>query len=204
MVRKIKKGFLYLASDGVNDYYKFGITNCLNTRLISYNTTEHLRPIKFIKSFSFDTYKDARDKETIIKHRLKSYIIQSNHDETFKVSKKSMSIFDECVEECEVYNFKNNYVGNLKNEPFPYLEKVTNLISEYINKGMDKKKIEELVLKTKVGYFRENANPRVVMEKRIKNLMVIDKEMMCWDNKPKHTARMNRYYKLVDELKNIK
>ena len=38
----MSKGYLYLASDGVDDYYKFGITNCLNTRLISYNTTYFL------------------------------------------------------------------------------------------------------------------------------------------------------------------
>jgi len=75
----MKKGYLYLASDGVEDFYKFGITNCLNTRLISYNTTEHLRPIEFLKTYEFETYSQARDVETKLRNNLKKYITQSNH-----------------------------------------------------------------------------------------------------------------------------
>ena len=106
----MSKGYLYLASDGVKDFYKFGITNCLNTRLLSYNTTEHLRPINFIKSYEFKTYKEARDLETKLKHSLKSYIIQSNHDEIFKVTKKSMSIFTEVLNDYNENVFKNRYI----------------------------------------------------------------------------------------------
>jgi hypothetical protein len=41
--------YLYLATDGVNDFKKFGIAANDNIRLINYNTTEHLRPIYFEK-----------------------------------------------------------------------------------------------------------------------------------------------------------
>ena len=43
--------YLYLATDGINDFKKFGIAANANIRLINYNTTEHLRPIYFEKIF---------------------------------------------------------------------------------------------------------------------------------------------------------
>jgi hypothetical protein len=197
----MSKGYLYLASDGIKDFYKFGITNCLNTRLISYNTTEHLRPIKFLETYEFDTYSESRDVETKLRNVLKKYIIQSNHDEIFKVTKKSIEIFYETVKNCNNLNFKNRYIGNIQNEFFDYHQKVIQLVTKYKNKGVSSSVIEELIIKNKVGYFRENARPRIIMEDRIKDLMVVNKKMICWDNKPKHSVRINRYYNLEEDLK---
>lgn len=197
----MKQGYLYLASDGIKDFYKFGITNCLNTRLISYNTTEHLRPISFLETYFFKTYDEARNIETQLKSVLKNFIVQSNHDETFKVCDESLGLFYDVVKNNEKYIFNNKYVGNIKNESFPYVEKVTELVNEYISLGFNSDIIEKMIIKHKIGYYRENANPRIVMENRIKDLISINGRMICWDNKPKHSLRMSRYYNLVDDLK---
>jgi len=199
----MSKGYLYLASDGVDDYYKFGITNCLNTRLISYNTTEHLRPIKFLETYIFENYADARDIETKLRNGLKKYITQSNHDEIFEVNKESIKIFYKVMDGSTKLNFSNRYIGNVENEYFDYKEKVISLVNEYKQKGIDSKTIENLIFKNKIGYFRENARPRIVMEDRIKDLMVVNENMICWDNKPKHSVRINRYYNLEEDLKSI-
>jgi len=72
--------YLYLATDGVNDFKKFGIAANANIRLINYNTTEHLRPIYFEKVFVFDSYELARNAETNIRQSLKKYIIQTQRN----------------------------------------------------------------------------------------------------------------------------
>ena len=74
--------YLYLATDGVNDFKKFGIAANANIRLINYNTTEHLRPIYFEKVFVFDSYNDARNAETNLRQNLKKYIRQTKNIET--------------------------------------------------------------------------------------------------------------------------
>jgi len=199
----MKKGYLYLASDGVEDFYKFGITNCLNTRLISYNTTEHIRPIEFLKTYEFETYNQARDVETKLRNNLKKYITQSNHDEIFEVNSESLSIFYDIVQDCVEVEFENRYIGNIENEFFDYFQKVNDLIKDYQNKGIPTTIIEELIIKNKVGYFRENARPSVIMEDRIKDLVHLNEKMICWDNKSKHSLRINRYYNLEEDLKKI-
>lgn len=199
----MKKGYLYLASDGVKDFYKFGITNCLNNRLISYNTTEHLRPIKFLKTYEFETYSQARDVETKLRSNLKEYIKQSNHDEIFEVNSESLNIFYTTVEDCIELEFKNRYIGNIENEFFDYYQKVNDVVKYYKNKGIPTTIIEELIIKNKVGYFREDARPRIVMEDRIKDLVLLNGKMICWDNKPKHSVRINRYYNLEEDLKQL-
>lgn len=197
------KAYLYLASDGVDDFRKFGITENLNSRLINYNTSEHLRPIFFEKVFEFDDYFIARNVETTLRNLLKNYIPQTNHIETFVWNEETRNIFNNFTKEFKSFHFRNIYIGNMQNEKYPYYEKTIDLINSALKNGVPKNKIEELVIKSKVGYFRENAPSRVVMENRIKHLIKLSERELCWDNKPSISVRMSRFYNLQDRINKI-
>lgn len=199
----MSKAYLYLATDGINDFKKFGITGNLNTRLIKYNSTEHLRPIIFEKVFEFDNLFTARNKETELKKLLKSYIIQTEHIETFVWNEKTKNIFHKFTLGFKSIYFKNEYVGNIQNAKYPYYESLIKLINSGLKNGVSKNKIEELVIKTKVGYFRENAPKRVIMEKRIKHLIQLSDKELCWDNKPKISDRLKRLYNFEELLNKL-
>ena len=47
-------GYLYLATDGVEDYKKFGITTNLDIRLVNYNSSQHIRPV-FLRKLMYLT-----------------------------------------------------------------------------------------------------------------------------------------------------
>ncbi len=195
------KNYLYLATDGVNDFKKFGITSNVNIRLINYNTTEHLRPIYFEKVFLFENYNDARSSETTIRRRLKTFITQSHHIETFIWNDVTEKIFNEITEKYDLINFKNDFVGNLQNKKFPYYEELIKLINYAVESGVPKKTVENLIIKSKVGYYRENASSRVVMENRIKPLIKLTDKELCWDNKPRILDRIQRLYLFEEQIK---
>ncbi len=199
----MKKGYLYLASDGIQDYKKFGITENLDRRLISYNTTEHLRPIFFEKVFEFDDYLTAMAVENTLRDLLKKYITQTNHIETFIWNKETESIFNNFVVGLNSVSFKNEYVGNLQNEKYPYYENLIKLIEKGLNNGIERNIIEQLIIQTKVGYYRENAPKRVVMENRVKHLIQLSDRELCWDNKPRILDRMSRLYNFEEQLNKI-
>jgi hypothetical protein len=195
--------YLYLATDGVNDFKKFGIAANANIRLINYNTTEHLRPIYFEKVFVFDSYELARNAETNIRQSLKKYIIQTQHIETFVWNKDTERQFNELTKDYRLIEFSNDYVGNLQNKKYPYYEELVKLINFAVESGIPKKTVEKLVIKSRVGYYRENAPARIVMEDRIKHLVKLTNKELCWDNKPRILDRMQRLYTFEEEIKNI-
>jgi hypothetical protein len=195
--------YLYLATDGVNDFKKFGIAANANIRLINYNTTEHLRPIYFEKVFVFDSYEQARNAETNIRQTLKKYIIQTQHIETFVWNKDTERQFNELTKDYRLIEFSNDYVGNLQNKKYPYYEELVKLINFAVESGIPKKTVEKLVIKSRVGYYRENAPARIVMEDRIKHLVKLTNKELCWDNKPRILDRMQRLYTFEEEIKNI-
>jgi hypothetical protein len=197
------KAYLYLATDGVNDFKKFGIAANANIRLINYNTTEHLRPIHFEKVFVFDSYSEARDAETRLRQNLKKYIIQTQHIETFTWSKVTERKFNELTKDFNLIEFSNEYVGNLQNKKYPYYEELVKLINYAVESGIPKKTVEKLVIKTRVGYYRDKAPARVVLEDRIKHLVQLTDKELCWDNKPRILDRMQRLYTLEDEINNL-
>lgn len=197
------KAYLYLATDGVDDFRKFGITENLNSRLIDYNTTEHLRPIFFEKVFEFDDYFIVRNVETALRNLLKNYIPQTQHIETFVWNEETKTIFNNFTVGFKSVDFTNKYVGNLQNEKYPYYERIIELINLGLKNGVSKNKIEELIIKTKVGYFRENAPSRVIMENRIKHLIKLSDKELCWDNKPRILDRMSRLYNFEELLNKI-
>jgi hypothetical protein len=195
--------YLYLATDGVNDFKKFGIAANANIRLINYNTTEHLRPIYFEKVFVFDSYNDARNAETNLRQNLKKYIIQTQHIETFVWNNKTEKMFNELTKEFTQIEFTNDFVGNLQNKKFPYHEELIKLINYAVESGISKKTVEKLVIKSRVGYYREDAPPRIVMEDRIKHLVKLTNKELCWDNKPRILDRMQRLYTFEEQIKTI-
>jgi hypothetical protein len=195
--------YLYLATDGVNDFKKFGIAANVNIRLINYNTTEHLRPIYFEKVFVFDNYEQARNAETELRRELKRYIVQTQHIETFMWNKNTEKLFNELTERYTLVKFSNDFVGNLQNKKFPYYEELVKLINYAVESGIPKKTVEKLVIKSRVGYYRENAPARIVMEDRIKHLIKLTNKELCWDNKPRILDRMQRLYTFEEQIKNI-
>lgn len=195
--------YLYLATDGVNDFKKFGIAANVNIRLINYNTTEHLRPIYFEKVFVFDSYNEARNAETNLRQNLKKYIIQTQHIETFVWNDETEKMFNELTEDFTLIEFTNDYVGNLQNKKFPYYEELVKLINYAVESGIPKKTVEKLVIKSRVGYYREDAPARIIMEDRIKHLVKLTNKELCWDNKPRILDRMQRLYTFEEQIKNI-
>jgi hypothetical protein len=195
--------YLYLATDGVNDFKKFGIAANANIRLINYNTTEHLRPIYFEKVFVFDSYNEARDAETNLRQNLKKFIIQTQHIETFVWNNETKEMFNELTKEFTLIEFTNDYVGNLQNKKFPYHEELVKLINYAVESGIPKKTVEKLVIKSRVGYYREDAPPRIVLEDRIKHLVKLTNKELCWDNKPRILDRMQRLYTFEEQIKTI-
>ena len=193
--------YLYLATDGINDFKKFGIAANANIRLINYNTTEHLRPIYFEKVFVFDSYNDARNAETTLRQNLKKYIIQTQHIETFVWNDETEEMFNELTKDFTLIEFTNDFVGNLQNKKFPYYEELVKLINYAVESGIPKKTVEKLVIKSRVGYYRENAPARIVMEDRIKHLVKLTNKELCWDNKPRILDRMQRLYTFEEEIK---
>ena len=193
--------YLYLATDGINDFKKFGIAANANIRLINYNTTEHLRPIYFEKVFVFDSYNDARNAETNLRQNLKKYIIQTQHIETFVWNDETEKMFNELTKDFTLIEFTNDFVGNLQNKKFPYYEELVKLINYAVESGIPKKTVEKLVIKSRVGYYRENAPARIVMEDRIKHLVKLTNKELCWDNKPRILDRMQRLYTFEEEIK---
>jgi hypothetical protein len=195
--------YLYLATDGVNDFKKFGIAANANIRLINYNTTEHLRPIYFEKVFVFDSYNEARNAETNLRQNLKKYIIQTQHIETFVWNDETEEMFNELTKDFTLIEFTNDYVGNLQNKKFPYYEELVKLINYAVESGIPKKTVEKLVIKSRVGYYREDAPARIVMEDRIKHLVKLTNKELCWDNKPRILDRMQRLYTFEEQIKTI-
>jgi len=195
--------YLYLATDGVNDFKKFGIAANVNIRLINYNTTEHLRPIYFEKVFIFDSYEQARNAETNLRRELKKFIVQTQHIETFIWNKNTEKLFNELTKDYTLTEFSNDYVGNLQNKKYPYYEELVKLINFAVESGIPKKTVEKLIIESRVGYYRENAPARVVMEDRIKHLVKLTNKELCWDNKPKIFVRMQRLFTFEEEIKNI-
>jgi hypothetical protein len=195
--------YLYLATDGVNDFKKFGIAANANIRLINYNTTEHLRPIYFEKVFVFDSYELARNAETNIRQSLKKYIIQTQRIETFVWNEDTERQFNELIKDYTLIEFSNDYVGNLQNKKYPYYEELVKLINFAVESGIPKKTVEKLVIKSRVGYYRENAPDRIVMEDRVKHLIKLTNKELCWDNKPRILDRMQRLYIFEEEIKKI-
>jgi hypothetical protein len=195
--------YLYLATDGVNDFKKFGIAVNANIRLINYNTTEHLRPIYFEKVFVFDSYELARNAETNIRQSLKKYIIQTQRIETFVWNEDTERQFNELTKDYTLIEFSNDYVGNLQNKKYPYYEELVKLINFAVESGIPKKTVEKLVIKSRVGYYRENAPDRIVMEDRVKHLIKLTNKELCWDNKPRILDRMQRLYIFEEEIKKI-
>lgn len=195
--------YLYLATDGVNDFKKFGIAANVNIRLINYNTTEHLRPIYFEKVFVFDSYNDARNAETNLRQNLKKYIIQTQHIETFVWNDETANTFNELTKDFRLIEFTNDYVGNLQNKKFPYYEELVKLINYAVESGIPKKTVEKLAIKSRVGYYREDAPARIIMEDRIKHLVKLTNKELCWDNKPRILDRMQRLYTFEEQIKNI-
>lgn len=193
--------YLYLATDGINDFKKFGIAANANIRLINYNTTEHLRPIYFEKVFVFDSYNDARNAETTLRQNLRKYIIQTQHIETFVWNDETEKMFNELTKDFTLIEFTNDFVGNLQNKKFPYYEELVKLINYAVESGIPKKMVEKLVIKSRVGYYRENAPARIVMEDRIKHLVKLTNKELCWDNKPRILDRMQRLYTFEEEIK---
>lgn len=193
--------YLYLATDGINDFKKFGIAANANIRLINYNTTEHLRPIYFEKVFVFDSYNDARNAETTLRQNLKKYIIQTQHIETFVWNDETENMFNELTKDFTLIEFTNDFVGNLQNKKFPYYEELIKLINYAVESGVPKKTVEKLVIKSRVGYYRENAPARIVKEDRIKHLVKLTNKELCWDNKPRILDRMQRLYTFEEEIK---
>jgi hypothetical protein len=113
------------------------------------------------------------------------------------------NIFNESTKEYMVVDFTNDYAGNIQNKRFPYYKELLKLINFALGNGMSKTVLEKLIIKHKVGYYREDAPQRVIMEDRIKHLIRFGDKELCWDNKPRMLDRMQRLYGLDEEIKSL-
>jgi len=172
----------------------------LDIRLVNYNSSQHIRPVFFEKTYVFDTYSSARNAETKLKNKLKNFIKQTYHLETFEWNEESKEIFLKTSQKFKEIEFKNNFAGKVKNEKFPFYKKVIDLIDFAISNKLSIFVIENLIVKNRVGYYKENTPKRVILENRVKHLIKLTEKPLYWDNKPRLLDRMERYYRLEQDI----
>jgi predicted GIY-YIG superfamily endonuclease len=192
----MKKHYLYLVTDGNEDYYKFGITDNLNIRLSQYNTSQHIRPNTFIKTYEFDSEKEAREVENKLKKELAPWITMSTKTETFKVNDKTLGIFESVVEGLKDTDYVNTFIGNKNNEKFEYIGAIKKKINECREIGIDEKLILNTIINSKCGYRKEYTPNRVLFEKRRILIDVLDGVEVYSDTKPSTSTKYARIARL--------
>jgi len=192
----MKKHYLYLVTDGNEDYYKFGITDNLHIRLSQYNTSQHIRPNTFIKTYEFDSEKEAREVENKLKKELAPWITMSTKTETFKVNDKTLGIFESVVEGVKDTEYVNTFIGNKNNEKFDYISAIKKKIDECREIGIDEKLILNAIINSKCGYRKEYTPNRVLFEKRRILIDVLDGVEVYSDTKPSTSTKYARIARL--------
>ena len=192
----MKKHYLYLVTDGNHDYYKFGITDNLDIRLSQYNTSQHIRPNTFIRTYEFDSEEEARRVENILKKELSPWITMSTKTETFKVSDKTLSIFESVVGGLKDADYVNTFIGNKNNEKFDYIGNIKKKIDECRERGVYEKLILSTIIRSKCGYRKEDTPNRVLFEKRRILIDVLDGVEVYSDTKPSTSTKYARIARL--------
>jgi hypothetical protein len=201
----MKKGYIYIVSDGIGDIFKFGYTTEPLARITKYNSTECFRPVKYDSLVEYSTEREARDVEIEIRNSLTRFI---------KNAKSKPEVAEDCVESRDVYNSiisRSNFVdinlSDLYNRIFNsaidninYEHVVQSIVDKAKNIGKDEVSIYESIVKNLVGYKFENASPIVIKENRRKNLIRVNNTNLYYDTKPKLIERFCRLALLDYEL----
>ena len=201
----MKKGYIYIVSDGVGDIFKFGYTTEPLARITKYNSTECFRPVKYDSLVEYSTEREARDVEIEIRNSLTKFIknpkskpevsedCKESRDIYYKVILESNSIDDNLS---DLYNkIFNSAVDNIN-----YEFVVQSIVDKAKSVGKDEQLIYESIVKNLVGYKFENASTIVIKENRRKNLIRVNNINLYYDTKPKLIERFCRLALLDYEL----
>ncbi len=202
----MKKGYIYIVSDGIGDIFKFGYTTEPLARITKYNSTECFRSVKYDSLVEYSTEREARDVEIEIKNSLTRFI---------KNAKSKPEVAEDCKESRDIYNAiieRSNFIdyqlSDLYNRIFTgaidnidYENVVQSIVDKAKNLGNDEASIYESIVKNYVGYKFENASPIVIKENRRKNLIRVNNVNLYYDTKPKLIERFCRLALLDYDLK---
>lgn len=191
-------GWVYTVSDNIGDVFKFGFTIEPLNRLSSYNSTECLRPVRFLSLVEYSNERQARDVEVLVRKSLFEWIKNPKiKPEVSSFTSKSLDSYSRVIDSS---NFITKDKASLYNSIF---EKFTSKNINYektLRDIVDKArvlKISEIdilknILQENVGYFYDDAPERVVTEKRRKFLISLDGRDIYYDTKPKLIERFKR------------
>jgi len=196
--------FIYLASDEINDYYKFGKTDNLERRKNEYNATGTLRPVIFKKTFIFESKDDMDKRENKLSKELDKYIkvaqknlkghSASTQKEVFEVNNDSMNIFNRVMKGCTKY-----IIPPYNYEDFDHEQDVIDLINKYREEGLSDQVIEKLSIKTNAAYRK--FTKRQIDDKRVHKIMKVNGKMLSYENKSSLAKRFNKVSKFKQELR---
>ncbi len=201
----MKKGYIYIVSDGIGDVFKFGYTTEPLARITKYNSTECFRSVKYDSLVEYSTDREARDVEIEIRNSLFKFISNPNSKpEVANDCEKSRSIYNTIISKS---NFIDSDLSELYNKIFNtaidninYEGVVESIVEKAKNSGKSEQSIYESIVKNLVGYKFENASPIVIKENRRKNLIRVNNTNLYYDTKPKLIERFCRLALLDYEL----
>ena len=202
----MKKGYIYIVSDGVGDIFKFGYTTEPLARITKYNSTECFRPVRYDSLVEYSTEREARDVEIEIRKSLLEFIKNAKlKPEVANDTELSRKIYSNIIDN-STFTDKNlaelyNRIFTSVTDKLDYESLVDSIVSKAKSTGLNEKLIYDSIIKNNVGYHFENASPIVVKENRRKNLIRINNVNLYYDTKPKIIERFCRLALLDYELK---
>ena len=204
----MKKGYIYIVSDGLGDVFKFGFTTEPLSRLCKYNSTECLRPMSYEIVAEYSTERESRDVEILIMKALKPHLYNP-------VVKPEVSLDNEITRKIinDIINSSNalsldshsmyNRIFSMSTKPskLDYEGIVKSITEKAKSSGVKEELIKELIVSHSVGYEFDNAPPRVIFENRRKKLIMLGGVEIFYDTKPKLIQRLSRLAVLDHKLK---
>jgi hypothetical protein len=204
----MKKGYVYIVSDGMKDVFKFGFTTDPLARLCRYNSTECLRPIRYEIIVEYSTERESRDVEILIADALKTHLYKPIiKPEVSKDNETTRKIFNDIINSSNALSLDSHLMYNeifLKStspSKLDYEDIVKSITEKAKSSGVKEELIKELIVSNSVGYEFDNAPPRVIFENRRKKLIMLSGVEIFYDTKPKLIQRLSRLAVLDHKLK---
>ena len=204
----MKKGYIYIVTDGQKDVFKFGFTTDPLQRLCKYNSTECLRPIKYEIVAEYSTERESRDVETLIAKALKPHLPEPViKPEVSKDNEITRKLFNDIINSSNTLSLDShsmyNRIFSMSTKPskLDYEGIVKSITEKAKSSGVKEELIKELIVSNSVGYEFNNAPPRVIFENRRKKLIMLSGIEIFYDTKPKLINRLSRLSALDYKLK---
>lgn len=204
----MKKGYIYIVSDGLGDVFKFGFTTDPLQRLCKYNSTECLRPIKYEIVAEYSTERESRDVEILIAKSLKPHLPEPViKPEVSKDNEITRKLINDIINSSNALSLDShslyNRIFSMSTKPskLDYEGIVKSITEKAKSSGVKEELIKELIVNNSVGYEFHNAPPRVIFENRRKKLIMLSGIEIFYDTKPKLIHRLSRLSTLDYKLK---